>query len=1293
MKKNYIARRRGTSVAAAALSFALVAPFAQPVAAPGSASAAFASTPDQKAEANPNGTGNMYPGVNADGVYQTSVEEPRYTFTDQPIKTEKAIESKGEKGANNAIEGYVINQRNGDLSVYPGTGGVYRPIPMEGVRVYAQWVEADGSVSPVYTTTTGADGYYTIAMKSYTDALGKVRKFDADPNKPENEKIRVWVDNPDPDTFTQLYGYNQGSLGPYGNTYDVPGGMKWFVGPDRVENVRFAFGEKPRNDMHNMANSEENVLTGKGVTGYGQVQGKVFWNLWSSQGAFVQNLTYAYDKADVPAEGLKVYGSYLSDYAIKTIHEEAPKDLEVDEVRGSGWTRDQEAALQNWIKRKMAEEGKDKWIAETTEAIVGQDGDYTLQFKGTFGWSRETRGYDDGALIYTDLARDDGSEVTFPDGSKHDAYSLFGTVAPSSEYGTWQSRATGRGGENLPKHVNWDWLFVSPEETEGTGLTTAFHTNGYLPMTRYNTDNGWSAQMNKAEAGLVRTNYMTLYADYIKFDVTPHNTSDNPAKPGDKVETKTSGIPSEFVKDLNYQIEWVNTNTGEVVKTCDEVEAAAADTSLPSCPLDTGDTELFPDGIDSTTTFAANLYPINEQTGERGRRIATDAFTVLVGWVPQYEVTEGKVGEKLTSKAPTFDNTETDDVEKLSADELKAQDEKKEPTKFEIPADFEVPEGYEVGINEKTGEVSVTFPADAPARDEADVPVQVTYADGTTAPAIATFIVAPTDAHTVQPEYEDKTVVPGETKTSTPTIKKQDENGNVTEETVDPPEGSKFAIPDDFTAPEGYTVDIDETSGEITVTAPEELDAETVEDFDVPVEVTYPDGSEDDATANFKLDTDGDGTPDSKDKDDDGDGIPDDQEKKDGTNPKVPNQNGAFEPEYKDGNGKPGKPAVVDAPDFKDKDGKDTEAPEGTKFAPNTDEDKAPKYVDTEGNEKPLPAENVTVNPDTGEVTVDIPEDAMPTGKITVPVDVTYPDGSKDTVDVAVNIGPKDNVNFEPSYEDKHVVPGTPAESEPTFTDKDGKETKAPEGSKFAIPDDFTAPEGYTVEPIDPTTGVITVTAPEELDAETVEDFEVPVTVTYPDDSTDDATAKFELDTDGDGTPDSKDDDDDNDGIPDEEEKDKGSNPKDKGSIPATPLVPGTKNPDWDNSSTTPDKPVVIEKDPNSGDVPEGSTVEVTDGPGTAELDEDGNIKVTPSEDAKPGDKIVVEVKDPEGNVIDTVEVEITDPNNPDWKDTETTPDKPVVIEKDPNSGDVPEGSTVEVTDGPGTAELDEDGN
>ncbi|MBO8865198.1 hypothetical protein INP02_13340, partial [Staphylococcus aureus] len=58
-----------------------------------------------------------------------------------------------------------------------------------------------------------------------------------------------------------------------------------------------------------------------------------------------------------------------------------------------------------------------------------------------------------------------------------------------------------------------------------------------------------------------------------------------------------------------------------------------------------------------------------------------------------------------------------------------------------------------------------------------------------------------------------------------------------------------------------------------------------------------------------------------------------------------------------------------------------------------------------------------------------------------------------------------------------------------------------------------------------------------------------------------------------------------------------------------------------------------------------GSTVEVTDGPGTAEIDDNGKITVTPSDEAKPGDKIVVDVKDPEGKVIDTVTVTVTDPD------------------------------------------------
>ncbi|MCG7297419.1 YPDG domain-containing protein, partial [Corynebacterium afermentans] len=892
MKKNYIARRRGTSVAAAALSFALAASFAQPVAAPQFASAAFAGTKDEAGQPNDLGTGVKYPGENADGVYQTGVGEPRYVVGDQPIKVEGAIESDVEAGSNNSIEGYVINQRNGNMSVHPGTNNL-KPIPMEGVRIYAQWVERDGATSPIYTTTTGADGRFTIGMKSFVDSLGKVRKFDADPNLPEGEKFRIWAENPDPDAFTQLYGSGQGKLFPLGNTMELSAGMRNLVGSDRLENVRFAFGEKVQNDvMHNLQASEENAPWKQpSVNAYGQVTGTVHWDLTRAATVAGWGDWVAYNKADVPAKGLKVYGSYLSDYAVGQILNEAPKDLGGKKIRGSGWSRDDEAALQNWIKRKIAEEGKDKWIAETTETTVGEDGDYVLQFKGTFGKAWDNRGYDDGSLIYTDLARDNDAEAIFPDGSKHKAYDLFNTVAPAADYGSWMSNASGRGGENLPKHINWDWLFVSTEDVDGAAVVTPFHTNAYTDKTNVNTDQTWAGVWNTVQAGRLANNNIALYSDYTVFDVLKYDTQQNYAKPGDDpAETFTSGLPSKFVDGLKYEIEWVNTTTGEVVHKC-EAQAAKGDTTIKSCPLDFGDKNLFPDGITQTTTFAANLYPVNAKTGERGSRIATDAFTVLIDWAPEYEPTEAKPGETKSSGAPTFDRTDTDEVEKLTAEQLAKQDPDKKPTKFELPEGFTVPEGYDVNVDEATGVVTVTFPAED--AKSIDVPVKVTYEDGTTATGKAPFTVAVDAADEFEPGYEDGSGKPGEdVKVPAPEFK--DKDGNPTEA----PEGTEFTPGEN--APDG--VKVDENTGEITVPVPE--DANPGDKITVPVEVTYPDGSKDNVDVTVTVEN-----PDAKTADE-------------------------IEPGYEDGSGKPGEDVKVPAPEFKDKDGNPTEAPEGTEFTP-----------------------------------------------------------------------------------------------------------------------------------------------------------------------------------------------------------------------------------------------------------------------------------------------------------------------------------------------------------------------
>ena len=356
--------------------------------------------------------------------------------------------------------------------------------------------------------------------------------------------------------------------------------------------------------------------------------------------------------------------------------------------------------------------------------------------------------------------------MTFPDGTKHNAYGLFGQVAPAADVGSWDRRATGRGIDNMPKHVNWDWLFFSTEETEGLGQFTPFYNNSFLPRSQYvfNGEGRWAGGMvyGAGEHYLLENRHL-LYSDYIVFDVLDYDTREIPARPGAVVETKTSGLPTRWVDGLQYQIEWVDQETGKVVKTCDVVSADANGT-IPSCQVDTGDQSLFPEGIQTTTTISAYLYAVNKDTGARGQAIAADAFTVLIAWQPLYEATTAdQAGVTVISMAPTFDNADTESVEKLTAEQLRAHDPIREPMKFALTETFEAPEGYNISVDEATGEVSVAFPRDAATNTDIEVPVRVTYRDGTTATGTAYFrldkqqddeVTVPEEQLSQQDEYE-----------------------------------------------------------------------------------------------------------------------------------------------------------------------------------------------------------------------------------------------------------------------------------------------------------------------------------------------------------------------------------------------------------------------------------------------------------------------------------------------------------------------------------------------------------
>ncbi|CCI83316.1 hypothetical protein [Corynebacterium otitidis] len=74
----------------------------------------------------------------------------------------------------------------------------FEPVP-EGTTVYAQWIDKDGAVSPVYSAEThdlpgaagsGGPGTYAFKLPVWTDADGNEHRFLAH----SNQRYRIWVE-------------------------------------------------------------------------------------------------------------------------------------------------------------------------------------------------------------------------------------------------------------------------------------------------------------------------------------------------------------------------------------------------------------------------------------------------------------------------------------------------------------------------------------------------------------------------------------------------------------------------------------------------------------------------------------------------------------------------------------------------------------------------------------------------------------------------------------------------------------------------------------------------------------------------------------------------------------------------------------------------------------------------------------------------------------------------------------------------------------------------------------------
>ena len=136
----------------------------------------------------------------------------------------------------------------------------------------------------------------------------------------------------------------------------------------------------------------------------------------------------------------------------------------------------------------------------------------------------------------------------------------------------------------------------------------------------------------------------------------------------------------------------------------------------------------------------------------------------------------------------------------------------------------------------------------------------------------------------------------------------------------------------------------------------------------------------------------------------------------------------------------------------------------------------------------------MTVNPKTGEVTVEIPENAKVGTEIKVPVDVTYPDGSNETVEVIVTVG-EDKTKVE--YPDTEIEKGKTETVTPNVTDKDGKPVDESKVGTPTVTNRSDLPDGVIVTPQE--NGKVDITVPSDYNGPK----EITVKVTVPVDGKD----------------------------------------------------------------------------------------------------------------------------------------------------------------------------------------------
>ncbi|GAA3523121.1 YPDG domain-containing protein [Corynebacterium pilbarense] len=1041
MEKRNIVRRRGTSVAAAALSIALVAPLAQPIAVPGAAAAAFAAeadadnaAPDNNAGAlendwlqqnNDNLEGEFKPGENETGwrhVYWANGGEKGVTQP-KPVEGKPGvynIDAIAQQQITNGIHlsnvaGQGKDVVSGRASIVTPRGGGqltttyqgFKPVPST-VPVYFQWIDSDGARSPIYQTHThdlegpsAGKGMYAFAVPEWVDASGKKHRFKAG----MGQRYRVWADatphdygdegNPgapegayDNGTQNELvpvrttgagfpgaFGIASGSaLGEFPAAINVNGNMQrtgvWFYErpyePGKPENNYMKAEGDAVTLTEDMADASAEIGSKLiedpfGPIKYAGAHRDPLWKrtvsgkIWHETGNNNQLFNVGDSVGDAPAtgaQGYKVFASAL------TPEGAASYDTEVDSL--DPWNRAEKA--KEWMKAHP------EFLAGTVSGAPNEKGEYTLRFPESLFPGKDqayAKGTPDGFQrhLYVWVEDPEGRVVAAPTNysqpefmvvDRNSQWNPTGTPKPLNSFGysrifnmnmalvkdpDLELNITNYNNTNNPaKRGNTAQVVIDGKDQlpvgaqlewrDGNGKVLKSCTIASKNDLRDKNDPSkdcstfdvpkdathgsyYYAALTNGSRDISVDSFVVLVDTPVWDDFTADPNKQDPVT----LENIGKKDPQDFPSNPVYQVLDKDGNTiAEGPLTGDDPVGVSIDPDTGDLTFDPKEQSTEP-GEKYTVKVYDEIYKTDPDTGdvvtdEEGKpvveekRFIDDATISYLAVADDYDPSYDEYvyalgrGETATGKGEiraTFtDVTDTDNPVTVAREDMDPKlgamgDGKEQSKAFEFAP---LPEGWNLvakaGDVKNPGDISIdswatlrnshkkdrgqiTFipPQGAKAGDEYELPVKVTYADGTEDSTTAKITIVGKVADLYDVDYGEAVASAGGRPVTLDPI--------VTRNTGVPasaPEGTKYELDPDFKVPAGYGIEVDPDTGVITVTPPENATDATEKDFEVPVLVNYPDqtingtkvtGGQDKATGRVLLDSDGNGVPDIRD--------------------------------------------------------------------------------------------------------------------------------------------------------------------------------------------------------------------------------------------------------------------------------------------------------------------------------------------------------------------------------------------------------------------------------------------